>query len=504
MSSGNLATWGEHGIEVLGDLDLSPASKQTPKPDFNGPTVLYKNTAPALKAQWSSDGKYLAYATATSFNLIDAQNYSLIRSITPTLFRDSKDRLYPIETFTMDPLGNFAIIFTKFFQAQKGEEPVANAVLYNIHNSREIMNFTIPRAEDYVNLQFTPKGEYLVTLSLDGTIRVHSLTGTEMKITVPIKQDGAKCFSISPCISDDKYSIALGTPSSDNKIALAATYDLITGEQYGTKMAMSVDKFDFSWSADVRFCSVFLTCLVSRDHESYMADNRHAILHGKQPGPVFEVPLTGKNSYQIQKCAFSKRCKETFFGIIYGSMPAKTSIYDKDMNRIIDVNDGYRNDFHFSPSGRFIALGGRGSIPGKFQIYDVKRGALVSDYLRVKGSHIFEWTNSGKAFIMSVVSPQLKMDNAIHFFRADGYNYYKRDYAYLAGTSMSPILSYPEEKPLPAWMITDALKTVQDTSGRWIPPSLRDKIASEPVAQVGNDIQKLDPPVPALNFKHRL
>ena len=62
------------------------------------------------------------------------------------------------------------------------------------------------------------------------------------------------------------------------------------------------------------------------------------------------------------------------FVALYGAMPAAATLFDDACTPVAKLGSGPWNTARWSPHGRFLMLGGFGSLPGDIQFFDKQAG----------------------------------------------------------------------------------------------------------------------------------
>jgi translation initiation factor 2A len=88
-----------------------------------------------------------------------------------------------------------------------------------------------------------------------------------------------------------------------------------------------------------------------------------------KPGPIHDV-------------SWSPNAKE--FIVVYGSMPAKATLFDHRAEPMYELGTGARNTVKYSPTGRFFFLGGFGNLSGEMvrALSNVRMFGSVKDLKR--------------------------------------------------------------------------------------------------------------------------
>jgi len=116
--------------------------------------------------------------------------------------------------------------------------------------------------------------------------------------------------------------------------------------------------------------------------------------------------------------SWSPNSKE--FGVVYGYMPAKTTIFNAKAEATHSFALGPRNTISFSPHGRFVLVAGFGNLAGHVDIYDLSKNYFKVCTIEASNASICEWSPDGTHMLFATTSPRLRVDNGIRIFHVGG------------------------------------------------------------------------------------
>jgi translation initiation factor 2A len=146
--------------------------------------------------------------------------------------------------------------------------------------------------------------------------------------------------------------------------------------------------------------------------------------------------------------SWSPNSKE--FGVVYGYMPAKTTIFNARAVATHSFNLGPRNTILFSPHGRFVLVAGFGNLAGQMDIYDLEKDYTKVATVEASNASVCEWSPDGKHILTATTSPRLRVDNGIRIWHVGGGLMYNEDMTELYHVTWRPqsTLTHPLENPL--------------------------------------------------------
>ena len=119
------------------------------------------------------------------------------------------------------------------------------------------------------------------------------------------------------------------------------------------------------------------------------------------------------------------------FLVVYGYMPARSTLFSYRINVIAELGTSSRNFAAFSPQGRFFALAGFGNLSGTVDIWDREKlgsnGSSVEANAKGKlfsfdasNSSLFQWSPDGQFILTATLSPRLRVDNGVRVWHCTG------------------------------------------------------------------------------------
>ena len=170
--------------------------------------------------------------------------------------------------------------------------------------------------------------------------------------------------------------------------------------------------------------------------------------------------------------------------MVYGFVPAKTTIFNSKATAIHSFPLGPRNTLSYSPNGRFLIVGGFGSMAGLMDVYDLEKDYAKIATIDASSASICDWSPDGKHILTAVA--RLKVDNAIKIFHvAGGLMYYEAFPApielYQVSWRPLSLTSLPATDPLhpaptphaSALTYLSTVKTPSKPAGAYRPPGAR-------------------------------
>lgn len=183
----------------------------------------------------------------------------------------------------------------------------------------------------------------------------------------------------------------------------------------------------------------------------------------------------------IHDVSWSPNSKE--FGVVYGFMPAKTTVFSERAQALHNFNIGPYNTILFSPHGRFVLVAGFGNLAGQMDIYDLEKDYTKVATIKASNASVCEWSPDGKHILTATTSPRLRVDNGIRIWHVSGGVMYNEDMTELYHVVWRPQseISHSLENPLhpaptphpSALAYLGTVKAPSKPAGAYRPPGAR-------------------------------
>jgi translation initiation factor 2A len=231
-----------------------------------------------------------------------------------------------------------------------------------------------------------------------------------------------------------------------------------------------VDDCSFLWSPLASHVLVLTSIEVKAN--SYDGENQLLLLscdHGdKAP---FSASFNDKGP--IHAACWSPEGKD--FLVIHGLQPARAIMYlARDASAVRDFGQAPRNTIRFSPSGRFIMIGGFGVLSGQMDFWDKNRFRLMGR-ASCADATTFEWTPDSRCFVTAVHRPRRRVSERFTLYTYAGEKIYEEmvPHLYQFAIQSFPINSFPN-RPCSPRIKNLTLKQIEEQKpGKYIPPSAR-------------------------------
>jgi translation initiation factor 2A len=238
------------------------------------------------------------------------------------------------------------------------------------------------------------------------------------------------------------------------------------------------DKVQLKWNDLGTSLIVLAQTEVDKTNKSYYGETNMYILSANGS---FDSRITLDKEGPIHDVSWSPNSKE--FGVTYGYMPAKTTIFNVRAVAQHSFDLGPRNTILFSPHGRFVLVAGFGNLAGDMDIYDLEKNYAKVCTIKAANCTYCEWSPDGRHILTATTSPRLRVDNGIRVYHVSGGLMYNQEITEMYHVTWRPqsTTTHPLESPLnpmptphpSAQAFLSTQKTPSKPAGAYRPPGAR-------------------------------
>jgi translation initiation factor 2A len=218
---------------------------------------------------------------------------------------------------------------------------------------------------------------------------------------------------------------------------------------------------------------------VDKSNKSYYGETTMYLLSANGS---FDARITLDKDGPIHDVAWSPNSTE--FGVIYGYMPAKTTIFNHRGVAVHSFPIGPRNTIIFSPTGRFALVAGFGNLAGQIDVYDLEKDYRKICTIESGNPSVCTWSPDSRYILTATTSPRLRVDNGIKLWHVGGGIMYNEEMVELYNVMWRPIPAgglpagldplHPVPTPHPsALAYLGTVKTPSKPVGAYRPPGAR-------------------------------
>ncbi|KAL8836755.1 MAG: hypothetical protein Q9170_002784 [Blastenia crenularia] len=443
---------------------------------------------------YSPCGRYFAWASLERVTVIDAS----VGHVITTLPAQNVFEL------GFSPLGSFIITWQRPSKDENGDA-VKNLKVWSVlgrqtmgpeEDEHHVVGRFVQKSQTGWNLQYTFDERYCARV-VTNEIQLYQSEDLG-NVWNKLRVEGVADFAVSP---GKNHSIVVFVPERKGQPAAVKVYNV---PEFSTPVSQKNffkgDKVQLKWNKEGTELIVLAQTEVDRSGKSYYGettlyllsvnggfDSRielgislgvrlyflHRILIGctDKDGPIHDV-------------TWSPSSKE--FGVVYGYMPAKTTLFDTRARATHSFALAPRNTIIFSPHGRFVLVAGFGNLAGQMDIYDLEKNYQKICTIEASNASVCEWSPDEKYILTATTSPRLRVDNGVRIWHVCGGLMYNEDLQELYNVTWRPqsTIVQPQDNllhpaPTPhtsALAYLGTVKTPSKPAGAYRPPGARGQV----------------------------
>ena len=446
----------------VGILDAAPVYETLPgfqRPEGNLRCCVY-----------SRDGRFFAWASPENVTVVDAS----VGHVVTTL---PAENVYELG---FSPAGTYIITWQRPSKDDDGNATKNLKVWRTIDDNagesgeRAVVGKFVQKNQTGWNLQYTSDEQFCARCT---TNEVQFFESKDLgTVWNKLHVEGVTDFALSP---GKTHSVAVFVPERKGQPAAVKVFIVPQFTQpISQKTFFKGDKVQLKWNDQGTSVIVLAQTEVDKTNKSYYGETNLYILSANggfdsriqldKEGPIYDV-------------SWSPNSKE--FGVVYGYMPAKTTIFNHKAVATHSFTLAHRNTIIFSPSGRFVIVAGFGNLVGQMDIHDLEKNYEKVCTIEASNASICEWSPDGKHILTATTSPRLRVDNGIRIWHVGGGLMYNEDMHELYHVTWRPQSSSdrPSEDPLhpvptphaSALEYLGKVKTPSKPAGAYRPPGAR-------------------------------
>lgn len=239
------------------------------------------------------------------------------------------------------------------------------------------------------------------------------------------------------------------------------------------------DKVQLKWNQQGTSLIVLAQTDVDQSNKSYYGETTMYLLSADG---AFDARVSLDKEGPIHDVSWSPSSKE--FAVIYGYMPAKTTLFNHRAVVLHSLPVCPRNTVNFSPTGRFMLVAGFGNLAGHVDVYDLEKDYAKICTIQSGNPSVCAWSPDSRYILTATTSPRLRVDNGVKIWHIGGSLMYNEDMTELYSVMWRPApqlsilrgdaLLMPVPTPHPsAQAYLGTVKTPSKPAGAYRPPGAR-------------------------------
>ncbi|KAI1771487.1 translation initiation factor eIF-2A [Hypoxylon cercidicola] len=447
--------------KAIGVTDAAPVYEPLPgfiKPEGNLRCCVY-----------SPCGRYFAFASGDHVSVIDASVGHILTTVT----------LSNVFEIAFSPRGSFLSTWERPTKDEAGDATKNFKIWRTIEDlpegtEKEPIGKFVQKSQTGWNLQYTSDEKFCARLV---TNEVQFYDSNDLgTVWNKLRVEGVADFALAP---GQNHNIAVFIPERKGQPSTVKVYNVPEfTNPISQKTFFKGDKVQLKWNSLGTSLIVLAQTDVDKSNKSYYGETTLYLLSANG---ALDARVTLDKDGPIHDVAWSPNGKE--FGVIYGYMPAKTTIFNHRGVAAHSFPIAPRNTIIFSPTGRFALVAGFGNLAGQIDVYDLEKDYRKICTIESGNPSVCQWSPDSRFIMTATTSPRLRVDNGVKIWHVGGGIMYHEDMVELYSVTWRPVL--PENlsrvdplHPVPtphssAIAYLGTVKTPSKPVGAYRPPGAR-------------------------------
>ncbi|KAI1264469.1 translation initiation factor eIF-2A [Xylariaceae sp. FL1019] len=418
---------------------------------------------------YSPCGRYLAWATNERVSVVDASVGNVLS-------------WFPVSTIydiAFSPRGTYLSTWERPAKDENGDA-TKNLKIWRVLEDvsedveRQPIGQFVQKAQSGWNLQYTSDEKFCARIV---TNEVQFYNSNDLRtVWNKLRVEGLTDFAVAP---GQSHNVAVFVPERKGQPAAVKVFNV---PQFNTPISQKTffkgDKVQLKWNSLGTSLIVLAQTEVDKSNKSYYGETTLYLLSANGS---LDARITLDKEGPIHDVSWSPNGKE--FGVIYGYMPAKTTIFNHRAVASHSFALGPRNTILFSPTGRFALVAGFGNLAGQIDVYDLEKDYKKICTIESGNPSVCQWSPDSRYILTATTSPRLRVDNGVKLWHVGGTIMYHEDMDELYNVSWRPCLpeNISKEDPLnpiptphaSAITYLGTVKTPSKPVGAYRPPGAR-------------------------------
>lgn len=391
--------------KTIGVFDAAPV--YTALPGFAKPEGNLRCCA------YSPCGRFFGWASPEAVTVVDAT------SGTPVLTLP----ILNVYELGFSPQGTFLITWERPAKDEAGDATKNLKVWRTVEDvpatDKQPIGKFVQKQQGGWNLQYTADEKYCARL-VTNEVQFHE---SHDLVTVwnKLRVEGASNYSLAP--GTKNHAVAVFVPERKGQPASIRVFNI---PQFAAPISQKTffkgDKVQMKWNARGSSLLVLAQTDVDRSGKSYYGETTLYLL---STNGAFDARVTLDKEGPIHDVSWSPNSRE--FGVVYGYMPAKATIFNDRAVATHSFPLGPRNTITFSPTGRFVLVAGFGNLAGQIDVYDLEKDYRKVCTIESGNPSVCEWSPDSRYIMTATTSPRLRVDNGVRLWHVGGGLMYNED-----------------------------------------------------------------------------
>ncbi|KAI0517849.1 translation initiation factor eIF-2A [Xylaria bambusicola] len=373
---------------------------------------------------YSPCGRFFAWATNERVCVVDASAGHILTTLIVA-------NVYEV---AFSPRGTYLSTWERPAKDENGDA-TKNLKIWRVADEttdgsdKQPMGRFVQKSQTGWNLQYTSDEKFCARLV---TNEVQFYSSDDLTtVWNKLRAEGVTDFAIAP---GQSYNVAVFIPERKGQPAAVKVFNV---PQFNAPISQKTffkgDKVQLKWNSLGTSLIVLAQTDVDKSNKSYYGETTLYLLSANGS---LDARITLDKEGPIHDVSWSPNGKE--FGVIYGYMPAKTTIFNHRAVATHSFPLGPRNTIIFSPTGRFALVAGFGNLAGQIDVYDLEKDFKKICTIESGNPSVCQWSPDSRYIMTATTSPRLRVDNGVKLWHVGGGIMYHEDMVELYNVSWRP------------------------------------------------------------------
>jgi translation initiation factor 2A len=352
-------------------------------------------------------GKYFAWVNGTCVKVVATSTWKVLAEI----------QRPKVSNLEFSPKGTYLMTWEPFIVTQSNPQGGPNLHIFKSECGELVKDF-IHKKQIGWEPQWS-SDEKLCARNVNNEILFYDVPNFDV-VAHKIHIQKVADFSVSPGTSP--YHILCYVPGNSGQPSFGRLFQFPKFESTNSlanKSFFQADKVDMFWNKRGTGVLLMTSTEVDKSGSSYYGKQALHFISTKgetamvllsKEGPIYSVEWSPKSSE---------------FCVVYGFMPSKATLFNLKCEPVFEFGTGPRNCIYYNPHGNILILGGFGNIQGNVELWDTMARKLIAK-MEAADTTLLHWSPDGEHFLTATTAPRLRMGNGFKIWHYSGTLLYER------------------------------------------------------------------------------
>ncbi|XP_046588004.1 eukaryotic translation initiation factor 2A [Neodiprion lecontei] len=356
---------------------------------------------------FSPEGRYYVWTNGVSLKIAATENWQIVAEI----------KRPKISAIDFSPKGTYLATWEPFIISQANPQGCPNLCIWKSENGELVKDFIHKKQMDW-ELQWS-SDERICGMLVNSTVNFYE-DADFSKVVNRINM--AKVAKFSVATGNPPYHILCNMPGSSGQPSFGRLFQypkFEASQSLANKSFFQSDRVDIYWNKRGTSALLMTSTEVDKTGASYYGKQT---LHYLDTKGQTAMVMLGKEG-PIHSVEWSPKHVE--FCVIYGFMPAKTTLFNLKCEPVFEFGTKHRNSIYYNPQGNILILAGFGNLNGGVELWDVGSRKLIAK-IEAPDTTLLRWSPDGEHFVTATTAPRLRMGNGFKIWHYTGTLLYER------------------------------------------------------------------------------